>query len=40
MFKKPNRIKKTINIILYNVKTSEYTLITKLLDNFKLFFNN
>ena len=40
IFKKPDRIKKITNIILYNIKTSKYILIIKLLNNFKLLSDN
>ena len=40
MSKKPNKTKKTINIVLYNVKIFKYILIIKLLNDFKLFFND
>ena len=40
MLRKPNKIKKTINTVLYNVKIFEYILIIRLLNDFKLFFNN
>ena len=40
MFKKSDKTKKTINIILYNIKTSKYILIIRLLNNFELLFNN
>ena len=40
ILKKPNKIKKITNAILYNIKTFKYILIIKLLNNFKLLFNN
>ena len=40
MLRKPDKIKKIINIILYNVKIFKHVLIIKLLNNFKLFLNN
>ena len=38
--KKLNKTKKTTDIVLYNIKTFKYTLIIRLLNNFKLFFND
>ena len=40
MPRKLSKIKKIINTVLYNVKTFKYILIIKLLNNFKLFFND
>ena len=40
MPRKLNKTKKTINVVLYNVKIFKYILIIRSLNDFKLFFNN